>query len=522
MDYSVSVVAGGVTVLLALKLYQMSRASGRLPHPPGPPGDYLIGNVRQMPHTYAWKPFTEWGRQYGVLTYLDVAGLPILVLNSQDAAVDLLEKRAAIYSDRPRFVMTAELCGMQWGTALKPYGPELKKHRQLLNHSLRPRVVQQDFVPLQERFTYKFARSLLDDPIKFSDHAHRLMGEIILTLTYGSCYDGDTDLVALGDANMSIFGKTSTGYLVDSIPALRFIPEWFPGAQFKRDAKAWRVITEATRRQPFEMLKRQRAAGEIRHATFTSSLLDDNDAAGGDPSNEQFISEVAATLFSAGSETLVSTTLTFILAMTRYPEIQAKAQAEIDRVVGKDRLPTMSDKNSLPYLSAVLMETLRWHPVTPTGLPHRLTQDDVYNGYHIPAGTLIMVNLWGILHDEHHFSDPLEFLPERYLPLVTGQKVVEGDPSAAPVDPLTMVFGYGRRSCPGIHLAQTGLWTVMAMLLSSFDIKPRVDPETGKPLVPAAEWTGDLISFPKPFACDITPRSKERAELIRQAVSEDS
>jgi len=348
------------------------------------------------------------------------------------------------------------------------------------------------------------------------------MGEIIQTLTYGSYYDGDTDLVALGTESMTIFSKTCTGYIVDFLPILRHLPSWFPGAQFKRDAKVWKTVMQAAERQPFEMVKRQRAAGAMPRATFTSSLLDDNDAAGGNLADERWISEVAANLFAGGSHTSVATMLDFIMAMTLYPEVQAKAQAEIDRVVGKDRCPNIADKDSLPYLNAILMETMRWHPVIPTGLPHRLTQaqDNIYNGYHIPAGTLVIVNVWGILHDEHRFPDPHEFRPERYLPLCTGQIPDRMDPSTMPVDPRAAVFGYGRRICPGAHVGQMGLWIVMAIVLSSFDIRPKIDPETKKPLLPVQEWSGDVVSFAKQFSCEFRPRSKERAEWIKQAAAD--
>lgn len=118
---------------------------------------------------------------------------------------------------------------------------------------------------------------------------------------------------------------------------------------------------------------------------------------------------------SRSSQT-ASTLLTFILAMKLYPEVQAKALAELDRVLG-GRLPTAADKDSLPYLNAVLLETMRWHPAGPNcmqghllkstrgtdietpspsciAIPHKLKQDDVYNGYRIPAETVVIVNVW--------------------------------------------------------------------------------------------------------------------------------
>lgn len=80
--------------------------------------------------------------------------------------------------------------------------------------------------------------------------------------------------------------------------------------------------------------------------------------------------------------------------MTLYPEVQRKAQLELDTVLGTDRLPTHADRENLPYVNALVLEILRWHPVGPLGVPHRLLQDDVYEGYHLPRGTLVIANIW--------------------------------------------------------------------------------------------------------------------------------
>jgi len=84
----------------------------------------------------------------------------------------------------------------------------------------------------------------------------------------------------------------------------------------------------------------------------------------------------------------------FFLAMTLYPEVQKKAQCEIDQVVGTDRLPGFEDQAVLPYTSAILKEILRWQQVDTLAVPHRLTEDDTYRGYHLPAGSTVIGNAW--------------------------------------------------------------------------------------------------------------------------------
>jgi cytochrome P450 len=80
--------------------------------------------------------------------------------------------------------------------------------------------------------------------------------------------------------------------------------------------------------------------------------------------------------------------------MALHPEVQTKAQEELDRVLGPNKLPTFEDRSKLPYIDAMVKESLRWHPVAPMGIPHMCTVDDVYEGYRIPKGSLIMANIW--------------------------------------------------------------------------------------------------------------------------------
>ena len=80
--------------------------------------------------------------------------------------------------------------------------------------------------------------------------------------------------------------------------------------------------------------------------------------------------------------------------MTLNPDVQKRAQAEIDLVIGNERLPTAADYDALPYVQALMSEVFRFHPVAPMDIPHRVSQDDVYKGYFIPAGTIVVANTW--------------------------------------------------------------------------------------------------------------------------------
>jgi cytochrome P450 len=168
--------------------------------------------------------------------------------------------------------------------------------------------------------------------------------------------------------------------------------------------------------------------------------------------------------------------MTFFLMMVLFPDAQKKAQAQIDVVIGKGRLPRLQDRSSLPYIDAILRETLRYNPVAPLSIPHLAVDADVYDGYHIPKGTLIISNLWSMAHNESKYPRPFEFLPERFL---------NNDGTLKPDDTQNIAFGFGRRMCVGRHFADTSVWSAIATILAVFTLSaPRDAHGREVPVVP--------------------------------------
>lgn len=190
-----------------------------------------------------------------------------------------------------------------------------------------------------------------------------------------------------------------------------------------------------------------------------------------------------------------------------------KAQAEIDRVIGPDRLPLMDDLEQLPYIRCCMKETLRWMPTTIMGaVPHAVTQDDEYMGYFIPKGAGVLHNVWGIHMDPKRHASPRTFNPDRYKGDEQSLGDAAANPDASKRDVFT--FGAGRRICPGIHVAERSLFLGMSRILWAFDIAPALS-ETGKPIVPDPDrLTQGFVCMPEPFPAKITPRSKERADVV--------
>lgn len=149
------------------------------------------------------------------------------------------------------------------------------------------------------------------------------------------------------------------------------------------------------------------------------------------------------------------------------PEIQKRAQKEIDELLGGERLPTLSDQDNLPYISAIVKEIYRWHVPLPISIPKLLREDDVYKGYLLPKGAVVVENVWAVLWDPAVYPEPHIFNPERFL------KDGKLDPSVR--DPEDRVFGSSRRICPGKHFANHALFLRFATILATFNIEPGVN-----------------------------------------------
>jgi len=148
--------------------------------------------------------------------------------------------------------------------------------------------------------------------------------------------------------------------------------------------------------------------------------------------------------------------------MIAFPEVQRRAQAELDSVVGRDRLPTFADAPRLPYVCAIVREVLRWRPVIPFGVPHAVIKDDWYEDMFIPKGAVCIANIWHCNHDRAVFGEDADkFRPERHLNK-------QGELVPGPVETNqagNVTYGFGRRLCVGKDLANNSLFIDISRML---------------------------------------------------------
>jgi cytochrome P450 len=229
---------------------------------------------------------------------------------------------------------------------------------------------------------------------------------------------------------------------------------------------------------------------------------------------------ISGSLLEAGSDTTAAILYGFILACLLWPDVQRKVQAEIDQVVGNDRLPAIEDYEKMPYVRCCIKEAIRWMPTVILGVPHAAVQEDTYKGWRIPLGATVINNVWAIHMDPKRSPSPRTFDPERFAE--DHRSLYESATGEASKRD-NYVFGAGRRLCQGIHIAERSLALGVSRLMWAFTFSPSVDEKTGQPVsYDGDDLVGGITVEPRHYTCKIESRSQAKAEIIRKAIKEDA
>ncbi|GAB7327630.1 hypothetical protein MBLNU13_g11473t1 [Cladosporium sp. NU13] len=441
-----------VTVLVLIPILAwawLSRRKILLPLPPGPKGLPFVGNVMDLPPP-GMPEYKHWIKHkdlYGPLSSVTVLGQMMLIIHDKRVAFELMEKRASKYSGRPN---------MKFGIEIEA------------------------------------AEVILDVVYDYTIEPH----------------DTDPIVKSVGIAIKQFSDAVVPGkWAVDILPFIEHLPEWLPGSGYKKTARFYKKTTADVVEIPYRFARERMSSGDQR-TSFVSKAVEQAAHEGTlNTETEHAIKWSAASMYTGGADTSVSTMAAFFLAMSMFPDVQRKAQEEIDRVVGTSRLPTAADRENLPYINAVVEEAQRWHPITPMGLPHASEEDDMIDGFRIPKGTYLIPAIWWFTRDPATYHDPEVFKPERF-------SEPYNEPSATNV-----TFGFGRRICPGRVLADSTIYLTFVQALAVFDIQKASDGK-GHPLEPEHTFGSGIIAYPGHFDVQMTPRTSQARDLVETVVRE--
>ncbi|KAK3702421.1 hypothetical protein LTR37_014887 [Vermiconidia calcicola] len=508
-------VAGGIYVFL-----YVGRREKNLP--PGPPTLPLLGNVHQIPKKGAHFQFTEWAKQYGEIYTLKLGTGTAAVITSKRLVKELIDKKSSIYSERPKSYVANLISGGDH-ILLMDYGQQWRGTRKLLHGTLMEKVVEDQHLKIQEAEAKQMLRDYLISPAEeHMLHPKRYSNSITMSIIWGvRTPTPRTRHMQRLYALMEIWSQVmETGATppVDVYPFLHWLPQnvflkWRDRATHVRDEMNALYADFLT---DIRMRRRKESGGR---GAFMDKVLDQAEGEAkkqdGLTYNDHELWFMGGTLTEGGSDTSASIITAFVQAMIAYPEVQKKAQAQIDEVVGADRSPNWQDYDQLPYIAQCVKEAMRWRPVTPLTFPHALAEDDWVDGMFLPKGTVIIVNAWGMHFDEKRFKNAHDFDPDHFAGVTTlATELANGSYENRD----HYGYGTGRRFCPGAHLAERNLFLAMAKLLWAYNIKPG---KTGRPDTdPVTGYCEGFLVCANDFDAEFEVRGEKRRKTILREYEE--
>ncbi|KJZ71432.1 hypothetical protein HIM_09156 [Hirsutella minnesotensis 3608] len=338
-SWAAQAVVAALLGILAYLLFSRKRASHV--RPPGPRPLPVVGNLLDFPPKGV-PEFEHWLKHkdaYGPVSSVSVMGKTLVLLHGRQAAEDLLGKQSKKSSGRPEMEFANRLCGYGDLMACQQDDERFRRCRRLVHQQLGTQAALAKFSDTQELETRRFLLRVLDRPERLFKQLKVLTGAIILKMTYGYTIepmeaDPLIDLIEVNMANFPLAMVPMT-WMVDLIPALKHLPDGFPGTAFKETARRWNKINRAVADVPYSFVWQQMASG--RHQpSFVSNLIEQKRLEGKElvpGPDEHDIKWTAAVMYGGGSAALAAQMTSFVLAMVMFPEVQRRAQDEIDRVV---------------------------------------------------------------------------------------------------------------------------------------------------------------------------------------------
>ncbi|XP_064982034.1 trimethyltridecatetraene synthase-like [Musa acuminata AAA Group] len=461
-------------ILVSVLLMAVVGRRRKLNLPPGPRPWPIIGNLNligSLPH----RSLHALSQKYGPLMYLRFGSFPVVVGSSVETARFFLKTHDICFVSRPKTAAgkytTYNYSDITWS----PYGAYWRQARKmcLLELFSAKRLESYEYIRVEE------VRALLQGlfestgaPVLLKDHLSTVSLNVICRMVLGKKYLDRSEAAAIVSPEEfkqmldELFLLNGVMNIGDSIPWLDFLDLHGYIRRMKKLSKRFDRFLEHVLDEHNQ--RRRREGDEFVARDMVDVLLQLADDPNLDVKLERHgVKAFTQDLIAGGTESSAVTVEWAISELLKHPEVLEKATEELDRVVGRERWVEEKEVHRLPYVEAIVKETMRMHPVAPMLVPRLSREHTTFDGYDIPAGTRVLVNVWTIGRDPSIWDAPEEFRPERFL----GSPIdVKGH------DFQLLPFGAGRRMCPGYSLGLKVIQLSLANLLHGF--KWRLPPGT--------------------------------------------
>nr|UOI87846.1 p-coumarate 3-hydroxylase isoform 1 [Althaea officinalis] len=443
-------------IFLGYNLYQRLRFK----LPPGPRPWPVVGNLYDV-KPVRFRCYAEWAEKYGPIISVWFGSTLNVIVSNTELAREVLKENDQQLADRHRSRSAAKFSRDGQDLIWADYGPHYVKVRKMCTLELFTPKRLEALRPIREDEVSAMVESIFLDCTNPADaeskgntlQVRKYLGAVafnnITRLAFGKRFVNSEGI--MDEQGKEFKAIVANGLklgaslaMSEHIPWLRWMfpleEEAFAKHGARRDRLTRAIMEEHT-------VARQQSGGAKQH--FVDALLTLQDKY---DLSEDTIIGLLWDMITAGMDTTAISVEWAMAELVRNPRVQKKAQEELDRVIGFERVMSETDFSNLPYLQSVAKEAMRLHPPTPLMLPHRASANVKIGGYDIPKGSNVHVNVWAVARDPAVWKDPEEFRPERFL---------EEDVDMKGHDFRLLPFGAGRRVCPG---AQLGINLVTSML----------------------------------------------------------
>ncbi|KAK8773493.1 hypothetical protein V5799_011975 [Amblyomma americanum] len=476
--------AGSVTVVLFVYLWLRPGRdnTSRAPLPPGPWGVPVLGYLpflRGQQHVV----FKRIAEKYGPVFSVKLGAMNVAVLNDFESISEgyskLLHRPKALFLDHAGITGVSNLNGRAWA--------ENRRFclRSITSGSYGGKTMEQQVEDEAVYLAEKIAEAE-GEAINVADLVLPSVSNNVTALVVGSRYDfEDERRVFLDDLLVKAIRCLAAGALISVMPiGLRSITKLF----FTSFGQMRRIAEDMAQFFSKEVVSGQTTGKEEKSVNFIEDyklmIRNQKDDVNSCFKEEYLLGNVL-TLFGAGSQSTYQTIVWHLLNLAdKKDTVQRRIRAEVDRVVGRNRTPSWEDRHAMPYTIATIWELYRWRTPVLMGLPREAHQDVMVSGYLIPAGTVVISNIWATHMDPKLWKDPEKFKPERFLDS-RGSALVEKPEYLIP-------FSIGKRMCPAEPMSNTQVFVYISTIVQRFTILP----EEGKAV--DLDFDSDGVCVPRP------------------------
>ncbi|OCT83136.1 cytochrome P450 2D19 [Xenopus laevis] len=456
---------GIICTLCLLLLDYMKRRKPCRNFPPSPPSWPFMGNILQLDFSSLHNNYKELAKQYGDVFSLKFFWQNVVVLNGYEAIKEALLQKSEDFADRPPFALYESIGfnGNNKAIVLANYGKGWKDVRRFTLSTLRDFGMGKKSLEekVREEAGYLCAAFQSEQGHLFEPHykLNTAVGNVICSIMFGDRFDYDDFMFQKLVNLIQEILQAESGTMAQFTTTFPWLTK-LPG------------LTKLVFRPQIDMLEYlQKIISEHQQTwdpactrDFIDAFMLEIEKAKGDKDshfNEKNLLLTTFDLFTAGSETTTTTLRWGLLYMLQYPDVQRKAQEEIDQVIGRSRKPTMADVLQMPYMNAVIHEIQRCADIVPLSVPHMTYRNTEVKGFSIPKGVVVFPILSSVLKDEKIWEKPFQFYPEHFLD--SDGKFVRRE--------AFLPFSAGRRVCPGEQLARMELFLFFTSLLQRFSFQ---------------------------------------------------